>query len=57
MEKNQPKVSKKVPNQYIDLLIGPCFQGVNILFVLIFKNEKDIKLSTAYHPPKVEIKD
>ena len=46
-----------MPNQYIDLLIGPCFQGVNILFVLIFKNEKDIKLSTGYHPPKVEIKD
>ena len=35
---NQKKSIER-PNQYLDYLIGPCFQRVNILFVLSFENE------------------
>ena len=36
-----PKVSTQIQNQYLDFLIDPIFQGVNILFVLLFENEGD----------------
>ena len=39
--KYQPKVSPERPNQYLDFLIDPSFQGVNRLFVLSFENEED----------------
>ena len=35
--KYQSKVSIEAHNQYIDYLIDPSFQGVNRLFVLLFK--------------------
>ena len=31
----QPKVSTERPNQYLDFLIDPSFQGVNRLFFII----------------------
>ena len=37
--KYQPKVSTERPNQYLDFLIEPSFQGVNRPFVLSFQNE------------------
>ena len=55
--KYQPKVSKEAPNQHLDFLIDPSFQGVNRLFVLSFDTENDRKVSTGYYLPKVEIKD
>ena len=51
------KVSTEGLNQYLDFLIDPSFQGVNILFVLLFENEVDRKVHTGYYLPKVEIKD
>ena len=51
------KVSPERRNQNLDFLIHPCFQEVNILFVLTFENEEDGKVPTGYYLPKVEIKD
>ena len=53
----QTKVSTEGLNQYLDFLIDPSFQRVNILFVLLFENEVDRKVHTGYYLPKVEIKD
>ena len=44
--KYQPKVATEIQNQYLDLLIKWSFQGVNRLFVLLFENEGDRKVST-----------
>ena len=44
-------------NQYIDYLIGPSFQGVNRLFVLLFENITDRVVHTGYYLPKIKIKD
>ena len=55
--KYQPKVSPERPNQYLDFLIDPSFQGVNRIFVLSFENEDNKNFSTGYYLPKVEIKD
>ena len=41
----------------MDYLIDPSFQGINILFVLLFENENDREAHTRYYLPKVEIKD
>ena len=35
-------------NHYLGFLIGPCFQGVNRLFVLSFENEDDRKVHIGY---------
>ena len=45
-DKYQPKVATERQNQYLDLLIKWSFQGVNRLFVLLFENEGDRKVST-----------
>ena len=55
--KYQSKVSSERQNQYLDFLIDPHFQGVNILFVLSFENEDDRKVHAKYYLPEVEIKD
>ena len=55
--KYQTKVLTEGVNQYLDFLIDPRFQGVNILFVLSFENEGDRKVHTGYNLPKVETKD
>ena len=44
-------------NRYLNHLINPSFQGVNILFVLSFENETDRTLHSTYYLPKTEIKD
>ena len=43
-------------NRYFQYLINPNFQRVNRLFVLLFENRTDRKVSTKYCIPKVEIK-
>ena len=53
----QPKVPTQVQNQYLDLLIDPCFQGVNKLFALMFEKKKDRKVNAGYYLPKVQIKE
>ena len=54
--KYQPKVSPERPNQYLDFLIDPSFEGVDRFFVLSFENEKDRTVHTKYYLPTVEIK-
>ena len=39
--KYELKVTVKQPNQYLDFLIKPGFQGVNRLFVLWFEDTND----------------
>ena len=43
-------------NPYLDYLIDPSFQGLNILFVLLFENENYRKVHAGYYLPKVEVK-
>ena len=47
----------EVQNQYLDFLINPIFQGVNITFVLPFENENGRTSHPEYYLPKKEIKD
>ena len=44
-------------NRYLNYLINPSFQGVNILFVLSFENENYRISHSNYYLPKLEIKD
>ena len=53
--KYQSKVSSKKQNQYLDFLIDSSFQGVNRLFVLLFKNDDFRKVHTEYNLSKVKI--
>ena len=39
--KYQSKIASQVQNRYLDFLIDPNFQEVDILFVLSFENEED----------------
>ena len=55
--KYQSKVSSERQNQYLDFLIDPSFQAVNIPFVLSFENEDNRKVHTGYYLPKLGIKD
>ena len=55
--KYQSKISTEAQNQYLDFLINPSFQEVNILFVFSFKNETDRTSHSNYYLPKVEIVD
>ena len=55
--KHQRKFSPERPNQYLDFLVDPSFQGENRLFVLSFENENDRTVHTKYYLPTVEIKD
>ena len=55
--KFQSNVSTERKNQYLDFLVDSSFQGVNRLFVLLFKNENYSKVHTKYYLPNVEIKD
>ena len=45
------------PNQYLNHLIDPSFQGVNRLFVLSFENGNGRISHSNYYLPKVETKD
>ena len=55
--KYQSKRSIERPNQYLDYLIDPSFQGVNKLFVLSTENEAQRTSYKQYYLPTVEIKD
>ena len=55
--KYQPKVPAERPNQYLDFLIDPSFQGVNRLFVLSFENEAQRTSYKLYYLPTREIKN
>ena len=44
-------------NQYLDYLIDPSFQGVNVLFVLSFENNAHQTSYKRYFLPTVTIKD
>ena len=50
--KYQQKVSLERQNQYLYFLTDPSFQGVNILFILLFENEEDRKVHKGYYPQK-----
>ena len=54
--KYQSKVTTEAPNPNLDYFINPCFQGVNIPF-LIFEKLTDKTVHTGYYLPNVEIKD
>ena len=44
-------------DQYLDHLVNPSFQGVNILSVLSFESETGRRRHTGYYFPKIKIKD
>ena len=44
-------------NWYLNHLVNPSFQGLNILFVFAFENEDGRTSSKSYYLPKVEVKD
>ena len=54
--KYETKVSTERINQYLDFLIDPSFQGVNILFVLSFQNEAQRTSYKQYYLPTKERK-
>ena len=55
MFKDQSKVSTERPNQYLDYLINPSFQGVNRLFALSFENKEQRINYKGYYLLTVEI--
>ena len=50
------KTKNEAPNKYLDFLIDPSFQGVNILFGLPFKDDDGRESHKQYYLPTVEIK-
>ena len=48
--------NKYQSNLHLDLVIGPCFDEVNRLFVLSFENTVDRTVHSKYYLPTVEIK-
>ena len=52
---SDPKIYAQ--NRYLNHLVNPSFQGVNLLFVLSFENENDSTSNSNYYLPKVEIRD
>ena len=55
--KYESSIKTFAQNRYLNHLINPIFQGVNILFLLSFENEDDRTSHLTYYLPKVEIKD
>ena len=55
--KYESSIQTFAQNRYLNYLINPRFQGVNILFVLPFENENGRTSHSTYYLPKVEIKD
>ena len=55
--KYQSKITSQVQNRYLDFLIDPNFQEVDILFVLSFENEEDGESDKKYYLPIIEIKN
>ena len=54
--KYKSSVKTFAQNRYLNYLISPSYQGVNIHFVLSFENENDRRPHSTYYLPKVEIK-
>ena len=52
---SKPELFRKNPN--LNHLVGPSFQGVNRLFVLVFENYTQRTSAKSYYLPNVEIKD
>ena len=46
--KYKPKVSIEAPNTFLDFLMNPSFQGVNILLVLSFEHNKPRPVHTKH---------
>ena len=55
--KYESNIKTFAQNRYLNHLINPSFQGVNILFVFSFENENDRTSHSTYYLPKLEIKD
>ena len=55
--KYEPKVKVEQWYRYLDFLINPSFQGVNIIFVLSFENNGGRINYTGYYLPLVEVKN
>ena len=55
--KYQSKISTQRPNQYLDYLIDPSFQAVNIFFVLSLKGETQRTSYKRYYLLTVETKN
>ena len=53
----QWKAIIQTPNQYLDYLIDPCFQGVCRHFILWFQHGTFRTIHTRYFLPIIEIKD
>ena len=49
-------MSKERQNQYLDYLVDPRFQGVNLLFALLFENNDNRKARSGYFLRRVETK-
>ena len=56
-DKYQSKKTSQAQNRYLDFSIDPSFQGVNRLFVLLFKDENGRESYKQYYLPTVETKD
>ena len=56
MEQISIRPKKYAINRYLNLLVGPSFQGVNGFF-LSFEKENDRTAHSEYYFPKVEIKE
>ena len=54
--KHQWKISTERQNKYLNYLIDPCFQGVNIVFVLSFEDETQRISYKRCYLPTAEIK-
>ena len=52
-----PKPELLAQNPNLNLLLEPCFQGVNRLFVLVFENDTQRRSCKGYYLPNVEIKN
>ena len=55
--KYQLNVSTERVNRYLNFLIDPSFQGINILFVLPFENEAQRTSYKRYYLPTRKIKN
>ena len=55
--KYHSKKTNQAQKRYLDFLIDPSFQGVKIIFVLLFKDENGRERHKQYYLPLVEVKD
>ena len=52
---SDPKTSAR--SQYLNHLVDPSFQGINILFVLSFESANGITSYSEYYLQKIQVKD